>query len=107
MNGWIAGLVVAAVVVPVLIGLVRAGRGLGSDFTIRYRPGRGTTVSGRVAPGKLGAVASFFDHDLRPGRAVTVRGTWGPNRLPRLTISGDLSAAQKQRARNFLIDHLR
>ena len=31
-------LVVAALVIPALIGLYRAGAGLGADFAIRHRP---------------------------------------------------------------------
>src|SRR4051794_17471852 len=103
---WLA-MLVAAITIPVLIGLARAGRGVGSDFAIRYRPGRGTTVRGRVPAGKVGAIAEFFARDLRPGRPVTVHGTWGPGRSLRLQFSGALSPFQRQQARNFLTNHLR
>jgi hypothetical protein len=102
-----AGLVVALVVIPVLIGLARAAAGVGADFAIRYRPRAGTTVRGRVPRAKVGAIAAFFDRDLRPDASVVVRGAWGPGRVLRLRFSGRLTPAQQQRARNFLVDHLR
>ena len=98
---------VAVVVVPVLIGLTRAGLGIGTDFAIRYRPGRGTTVRGRLPRGKVGGIAAFFAHDLRPDGSVSVYGTWGPRRSLRLRFAGPLSPGQQQRARNFLMEHLR
>lgn len=79
----------------------------GADVTIRYRPGSGTTVRGRVARAKHGAIAEFFGRDLRPGGAVTVRADRGPNRSYRFRFSGALTPFQRQRARNFLLEHLK
>ena len=103
----LAGLVAAAVVLPVLIALGRAAAGVGADFVIRYRPSSGTTVRGRVPRAKVGAIAAFFDRDLRPAGPVVVRGAWDRGRALRLQFSGPLSPSQRQRARNFLVDHLR
>lgn len=78
-----------------------------ADFVIRHRPGSRTTVRGRLPRAKVGAIAEFFSRDLDPRGPVTVRGHWGPGRSLRLEFAGPLGAADRQRARNFLLEHLR
>lgn len=78
-----------------------------SDFEIRHRPGARTTVRGRLPRAKVGGIAEFFNRDLAPAGPVTVRGRWGPGRSLRLEFAGPIGAADRQRARNFLMEHLR
>lgn len=80
------------------------------DVLIRYRPGRRAEVRGRVPASKQAGIAAFLAHDLRPGGPLTIRGRFGPGpagRGPlRLAIAGRLSAGDRQRLRNFLVQHL-
>jgi hypothetical protein len=61
---------------------------------------------------KVGGLVAFFDRDLRPPGLVTVRGSWGRKPLksrgaPRFRFAGSLPAGERQRVRNFLMEHLR
>jgi hypothetical protein len=80
---------------------------LRADFVIKCRPGGRVSVRGRIAKAKMGAIKQFFAQDLGSPHRVTVRGTFGPGRSLRLRVFGRLSAAQRQRMRNFLVAHLR
>lgn len=75
-------------------------------FAIHYRPGRPTTVRGRVPASKVGGLRTFFERDLAAPGSVTVRGTLGPGKAVRVSIVGALSPAERQRVRNFLAAHL-
>jgi hypothetical protein len=99
-------LVVLAATVLVLV-LVRIGPGLGADFEIRHRPGGRVEVRGRIPASKVGTIRAFFARDLQAECAGRVRGSYGPGRVLRLRFVGGLSPAQRQQARNFLIEHLR
>lgn len=96
------------VVVAAGVALVAALRGWrpGSHFVIRYRRGD-VRVRGQVPSRKVGLIREFFARDLRPPGGVTVAGRYGNQRALRLSISGTLSPAQRQRVRNFLLEHLR
>lgn len=102
-----AALVLLAIVGAVVLVLARSRWGSGADFTIRYRPGTGTTVRGQIATSKRAGINAFFARDLRPSGPVTVQGDRGPGPSLRLRFQGPLSPAQQQQARNFLLDHLR
>jgi hypothetical protein len=101
-------IVVGVAVAATIAALVRAGMGLGlgSDLLIRWRPGRGVVVRGRIPEAKAAQIRSFFAHDLRAPGSVTVRGSFGPGRSLRLRFSGGLSPGDRQRVRNFLVDLL-
>jgi hypothetical protein len=88
-------------------GVARQGMGLGADFVIRYRPRGRTTVQGKLAAAKVGGVSAFFAQDLKPKGTVTVKGRRGAGGLLRLEVSGPLNAFDRQRVRNFLLEHLR
>lgn len=102
-----AALVLLVIVAAVVVVLFRSKGGIGADFTIRYRPGSGTTVRGQVPTSKRAGINAFFARDLRPVGPVTVQGYRGPRRSLRLRFNGPLSPAQQQQARNFLLEHLR
>jgi hypothetical protein len=100
--------VLAGVVCFALIwGIARQGIGSGADFVIRYRPRGRTTVRGRVAAAKVGGVSAFFAQDLKPSGTVTVKGRRMAGGLLRLEVTGALNAFDRQRVRNFLLEHLR
>lgn len=85
------------------------GRLVRGDFVIRHRPGRGVSVRGRVPRGKVGMISEFFRRDLNPPGPVTVWGSWSGGRgrgVLRLRFLGRLDGADRQRARNFLSEHL-
>jgi hypothetical protein len=65
------------------------------------------TVRGRVAAAKVGGVSAFFAQDVKPRGAVTVKGRRGAGGLLRLEVTGPLNAFDRQRVRNFLLEHLR
>jgi hypothetical protein len=77
------------------------------DFEIRHRPGVGTTVRGPIARAKHGAIDEFFRRDLDPIAAVAIRGAWRRGGALDLRFSGPIDASGRQRARNFLLHHLR
>jgi len=91
----------------VLWGLMQVGLNLSADFVIRSRGGGRVSVRGRIPAGKVPAIREFFARDLGASGPVTVRGSFGGGRAVRLRFSGRLSPGQQQRARNFLVDHLR
>lgn len=78
-----------------------------SEIEICHRPGRPTTIDGRVPRAKEGAIREFFERDLTPTGVIRVWGNFGPGRAPRLSFCGPLTARQRQRARNFLTELLR
>lgn len=78
----------------------------GADFVIRVRPGRPVAVRGRLPRSKIPGIAEFFGRDLRETRAATIRGSRAGGTL-RLRFSGVIGPGDRQRARNFLLDHLR
>jgi len=80
---------------------------LGEGWEVRHHPGSGTRVRGRIAGAKVAAIREFFGRDLRPSGPVRVRGTpAGLGRATRLKFTGSWTAAQQQRARNFLTELL-
>lgn len=88
-------------------GLSRLFSPLGpGEFVITYRPNRRLAVRGTIPKGKIAGIASFFTHDLRLKGTATVRGSKGKGPL-RLQISGSINKFESQRARNFLMEHLR
>jgi hypothetical protein len=94
-------------VIVVVVGLVWRGLGLESDFAIHRRRGGRIEIRGRVPAAKLGALRTFFSHDLDTAGPFTVRGSFdGPGRRARLRFSGRISPEQRQRVRNFLLEHL-
>jgi hypothetical protein len=82
------------------------GLGLGTDFQI-VRVGESVTVRGRVARSKVPAVAEFARRDLDGVGPFAIAGTFGPGRSIRFRWAGRLGAADRQRARNVLIELLR
>jgi hypothetical protein len=102
-------LVVGFVLAAALLAVAAYTRGWrpGSDFVIRYRGGGDVRVRGQVPLGKAALIREFFARDLRPSGGVTVHGRYGAKRALKLSISGALSAGQRQRVRNFLLEHLR
>ena len=100
---WIAAAALAGVLV---LALVAGARGA-SDFEIRGHRGGRVQVRGRIPKAKVGEIQEFFGQDLGLSRPVVVRGSFGPDRVPRLRFSGSISAGQRQRARNFLMELLR
>jgi hypothetical protein len=78
-----------------------------ADFVIQRGRGRPVRVRGRIAVAKQGAIKSFFNQDLGAPSSFAVRGNFGPGRVLRLRFSGQLTPAQRQRVRNFLLENLR
>jgi hypothetical protein len=112
-DGWedalamLPALLAVLLTAAVLTALIRTGLGLGTDFVIKSQ-GRGqVTVRGRIPLGKVAGIREFFTRDLARAGPVTVRGSFGRGRALKLRFSGRLSTGQQQRARNFLVDHLR
>ena len=99
-------LITAAVMVLIWV-VLHVGPGLGADFEIRYRPGGWVAIRGRVPRAKFAQIRAFFAGDLAAGRAGRVWGWFGPGGTLRLRFRGGLAPGQRQRARNFLIEHLR
>lgn len=87
--------------------VVRTLPGVGSDFEIIHRPGKGTVVKGRIPASKLGEVREFFERDLKPKHTIRVRGSLDRRGFIRLAFSGRIGPFQRQRVRNFLNDLLR
>lgn len=104
--------IVAVVLVALAVALVRRGVWVGglrsdSDFLIRSRAGGTIEVRGCVPKSKVPEIQEFCVRDLASDRPFAIRGTWGPGGSLNLCWSGDLSSAQRQRARNFLLECLR
>ncbi|HEV3121274.1 MAG TPA: hypothetical protein VGY53_05205 [Isosphaeraceae bacterium] len=101
----------AGILVVCAIGLALGVGGLGvwqrAHFVIHHVPGREVRVKGRIPNSKVGSIKGFFARDLGASGAVKVRGLFGPGRVLKLRFSGPLSAGQRQRVRNFLVDQLR
>jgi hypothetical protein len=108
----VPGVLVAVLVITVIATLVtldRAGwmAGPGSNgFLIRSRTGGSIDVRGRVPKSKVLEIKEFCVRNLTSDRPFTIRGTWGSGKTLTLRYSGGLSPAQRQRARNFLIQCL-
>jgi hypothetical protein len=108
----VPGALVAVLVVTLIATfrfLHRAGglAGLGSSgFLIRSRAGGKVEVRGRVPKGKVLEIQEFCARNLGPSQSFTIRGAWGPGKTLTLRWTGSLSLAERQRARNFLIQCL-
>ncbi|SIO59293.1 hypothetical protein SAMN05444166_5994 [Singulisphaera sp. GP187] len=108
----VQGVIVAVLVVTLIAALVVGRRaswlaGTGSNgFLIRYRTRDSIDVRGRVPKGKVLEIKEFCVRNLAADRPFTIRGTWGPGKTLSLRCTGALSAAERQRARNFLIQCL-
>jgi len=105
-----AGVVLLGVL-AILVGWVnRAGGWLwnGDGFLIRGR-GRfqAVEVRGAVPKSKVQEIREFCHRDLKSDRPFSIRGSWGPEGRLSLRWTGQLTPAQRQRARNFLIDCLK
>jgi hypothetical protein len=100
-------LLVGVVCLALLWGVAREGMGMGADFVIRYRPRGRTTVRGRIPAAKVVGLRDFFVRDLKPAAAVTVKGYRSRAGMPRLQVTGPLNAFDRQRLRNFVLEHLR
>ena len=90
-----------------LAGLARLFSPLGpGEFVLEYRPGRPPVVRGTIARAKVAGIVDFLAHDLRLTTRAVVRGRRGRGPV-RVAVSGTMSGRDRQRARNFLIEHLR
>lgn len=104
--------IVAVVLIALAVALVRRGVWVGglrsdSDFLIRSRSGGAIEVRGCVPKSKVPEIQEFCTRDLASDRPFAIRGRWGPGRSLNLDWSGGLSSAQRQRARNYLLQCLR
>lgn len=107
MGWWLIGGLGAVGVLAVVVWLARTGRLGGGDFVIRLGPGSRVLVTGKIPRSKVPGIAGFFRDQpggMPRGRIV---GTFGPGGTPRLWFSATIDPALRQRARNFLIEHLR
>jgi hypothetical protein len=77
------------------------------DFEVRYRPGVGATVRGRVPKAQHGEIDAFFRRDLKPSAPVRLRGSRGRGGSLRLRFAGLPEPSDRQRTRNFLAYLLR
>ncbi|MEW4566491.1 hypothetical protein AB1L88_01360 [Tautonia sp. JC769] len=105
--GWVLAGGAVAVGVLVVVWLARSGRLGGGDFVIRLGPGDRVEVSGRVPRSKVPGIVGFFRDQAGGVPRGRIVGTFGPGGTPRLRFSGAIDPALRQRARNFLIEHLR
>lgn len=99
-------LLVSGTLVAILF-LVRMKAGRHADFVIRHGPGGRVEVRGKVPQSKVPGIRAFFLEDLGVEVSGRIQGTFGPQRLLRLEFRGGLNSTQQQRARNFLMEHLR
>ncbi|AGA27410.1 hypothetical protein [Singulisphaera acidiphila] len=108
VQGAIVGIIVLAAAAT-LVALHRAGwmTGVGPNgFLIRYRTAGSIDVRGHVPRSKVLEIKEFCARNLASDRPFTIRGTWGAGKTLTLRWTGGLSPAQRQRARNFLIQCL-
>lgn len=106
--GWLlAGGLVAVAVLAVVVWLRQSGRLGGGDFVVRLGPGDRVEVSGRVPRSKVPGIAGFFRDQAGGVPRGWIVGTFWPGGTPRLRFSATIDPALRQRARNFLIEHLR
>jgi len=109
------GQVVLVVVVLIALAAVALARrrgwrldpGSGAGFVIRSRAGGVVEVRGAVPKSKILEIQEFCTRDLDLERPFAIRGSWGAGRSLNLCWTGDFSAAQRQRTRNFLLQCLR
>ncbi|WP_169974244.1 hypothetical protein [Tautonia rosea] len=102
--GWMLAVVGG---VAAIAWLVRSGRLGGGDFVIRLGPGDRVEVTGKVPRSKVPGIAGFFRDQAGGVPRGRIVGTFGPGGTPRLWFSPTIGPALRQRARNFLIEHLR
>lgn len=102
----ICGIAVALGLVLSLILLANASAGRG-DFVIRLGPQGRVEVQGKIPSSKVPEIRAFFQE--QPGGIPRgyVSGTFGPGGTPTLRFSRGINPILRQRARNFLIEHLR
>lgn len=101
------GVFLVAGTLAAILALVRARGKSRADFEIRHGPGGRVEVRGMVPQSKIPGIRAFFLEDLGRMDSGRVRGTFSPERLLRLEFQGGLNPTQRQRVRNFLMEHLR
>lgn len=109
MGPWL-GLTLGAVLLgaAALWRLRQSGWGLGDGFLIRSRGGAATIeVRGLVPRSKVLEIQEFCRRDLRVQGPFSIRGRWGPGGRLELRWTGRSSPAQRQQARNYLLDCLK
>lgn len=106
MRGWVPILLLAGLVAGVA-ALARRLAGGAADFEIRLGPGERVEVLGRVPKAKRGAIGAFFREQPGGVPRGQIRGRFGPSGTPRLEFRGAIGPDLRQRARNFLLVHLR
>jgi len=103
----VVGLAIAvAALATALRAVGRRGVGRG-DFQVRLGPGERVEVTGRLPRSKVAEIRAFFREQpggVPHGRIV---GSFTPAGAPRLHFEGRFPPEVQQRARNFLIEHLR
>ena len=77
-----------------------------AQVAIHHRPGERTRIKGKVTPAKKAAIAEFFARDLKPSGPVTVFGGRAGGTL-QFRAYGLGDRRDRQRVRNFLLEHLR
>ena len=90
--------------VAALIWLLFHLLGPTSDFRIVIRDGS-VSIDGKAVAAKREAIIEFFVRDLPELRRARVQGSWRGRRL-KLYFGGPVTASQRQRIRNFLLDCL-
>jgi len=101
-----AVVIVTAALTAALRAVGRRGVGRG-DFQVRLGPGERVEVTGRLPRSKVAEIRAFFREQpggVPHGRIV---GSFTPAGAPRLHFEGRFPPEVQQRARNFLIEHLR
>jgi hypothetical protein len=101
------GLIFLLTLIGRALNAVGLSLGLTSDFVIRLPPGGRIVIRGQIPWSKCGGIREFFGDDLREAGPFVVRGTWKTGAGLQLTWGGRLTPGQRQRARNFLVEHLR
>jgi hypothetical protein len=99
-------LVLIALLAPLVRSVMMRGLGADSGFLIRRKAGGAIDVRGRVPRSKVPEIQEFCRRTLASGRPYTIRGMWGPGRSLNIRWTGDLSPAQRQRTRNYLLQCL-
>ena len=101
------GLIFLLTLVGRVLNSVGLSLGLTSDFVIRRPPGGHVVIRGQIPWSKCGGIRQFFSDDLGDAGPFVVRGTWQTGKGLQLNWGGRLTTGQRQRARNFLLEHLK